>query len=459
MKKITLSLFLALSCVITSQVNAQDFTQNLRAEFQQKLENREISQQDTKWEVTSQHISKVSGIQHIYFNQTLNGIQINGTESDLHILPSGKTLSSSINFIKNASEKVIGSKTPSISASNAVQSAASQLGYTINGPLSELQRKNGPSQEILLSKGGISLSEIPAKLMYALTDANELILAWDISIQEKSQQDWWSLRVNASTGAIVNKENWIVSCEINHDHSEDTQELNYNTNLFDIPNYDELNVNAETGCTECYEVIALPLESPYYGARSIEVQPANAIASPFGWHDTDGAPGAEFTTTRGNNVNAYEDGNNPGYQPDAGTSLDFSGYPFSQIYTGSNQYEDAAITNLFYMNNVFHDIMYQFGFDDVSGNFQENNYGNGGLGSDSVNAEAQDGSGTCNANFGTPPDGGNPTMQMYICGDKDGDFDNLVILHEYTWSFKPFNRWCSSSRLLAKFRANGRRME
>ena len=57
MKKITLSLFLALSCVITSQVNAQDFTQNLRAEFQQKLENREISQQDTKWEVTSQHIS------------------------------------------------------------------------------------------------------------------------------------------------------------------------------------------------------------------------------------------------------------------------------------------------------------------------------------------------------------------------------------------------------------------
>jgi|TARA_R100000479_G_scaffold51000_3_gene24138 extracellular elastinolytic metalloproteinase len=432
MKKITLSLFLLLSCAFSTQFYAQDFTQNLRAEFQQKLENREISQQDTKWEVTSQHISKVSGIQHIYFNQTLNGIQINGTESDLHILPSGKTLSSSINFIKNASEKVIGSKTPSISASNAVQSAASQLGYTINGPLSELQRKNGPSQEILLSKGGISLSEIPAKLMYALTDANELILAWDISIQEKSQQDWWSLCVNASTGAIVNKENWIVSCEINHDHSNDTQELNYNTNLFDIPNYDELKANVEEGgCTECYEVFALPLESPYYGSRSVEVQPADDIASPFGWHDTDGTPGAEFTTTRGNNVNAYEDGNNPGYQPDAGTSLDFSGYPFSQIYTGANQYEDAAITNLFYMNNVFHDIMYQFGFDDVSGNFQENNYGNGGLGSDSVNAEAQDGSGTCNANFGTPPDGGNPTMQMYICGDKDGDFDNLVILHEY----------------------------
>src|SRR5690606_7618467 len=101
------------------------------------------------------------------------------------------------------------------------------------------------------------------------------------------------------------------------------------------------------------------------------------------------------------------------------------------IYTNANQYEAAAITNLFYMNNVFHDIMYQYGFDEVSGNFQQNNYGNGGLGNDYVNAEAQDGSGTCNANFGTPRDGSNPRMQMYICGDKDGDFDNLVILHEY----------------------------
>ena len=35
-------------------------------------------------------------------------------------------------------------------------------------------------------------------------------------------------------------------------------------------------------------------------------------------------------------------------------------------------------------------------------------------GSDSVNAEAQDGSGTDNANFATPSDGSNPRMQMYL---------------------------------------------
>ena len=431
MKNFTLSLLLAFSCFSFTQLYAQDFTKNLQTAFQQKLENKELSQQDIQWEVTSQHTSRTSGVEHIYFSQILNGIQVHGTESGIHILPNGKTLSTTINFFNNASEKAIGVKTPAISARSAVESAATKLGYQVDGSLTELQKKNGANQETILSDGGISLSNIPAKLTYQKTESNSLVLAWDISIQEKSQQDWWSVRLDATTGAIVDKSNWMVNCGIDHDHSNHIQEMNFNTNLYDIPNYDELKNNTEAGCTECYEVIALPLESPYYGPRSIQVQPADAIASPFGWHDTDGAVGAEYTVTRGNNVNAYEDGDNSGYQPDAGASLEFTAYPFNQIYTNSNQYEDAAITNLFFMNNIFHDIMYQYGFDDVSGNFQENNYGNGGAGSDSVNAEAQDGSGTCNANFGTPPDGGNPTMQMYICGDKDGDFDNLVILHEY----------------------------
>ena len=76
--------------------------------------------------------------------------------------------------------------------------------------------------------------------------------------------------------------------------------------------------------------------------------------------------------------------------------------------------------------------------DEAAGSFQENNYGNGGVGGDSVNAECQDEAdlaatqfNRCNANFGTPTDGFNPRMQMYICNSRDGDFDNGVIVHEY----------------------------
>ncbi|WP_068761276.1 M36 family metallopeptidase [Aequorivita soesokkakensis] len=431
MKKVTRSLFLAVMCAFSGTMVAQNFSGAIDQQLNHFVEQNELLPQDVQWQVTSETVSSTSGVQHVYYRQLFNGIEIYGTESSIHLLSNGQVISKDSRFIKNTTQKLVGSNSPALTATQAVQAAAAQLNYSISQPLTILEGSHGIDRETLLSDGGISLSPIPAKLMYALTETNELVLTWDISIQEKSQQDWWSLRIDANTGTIVNRANWMVSCAMHHDHSNDVKEMNFNTNLYDIPNYAELKGAAEAGCVECYEVIALPLESPYYGARTVEVQPADATASPFGWHDTNGVAGAEFTTTRGNNANAYEDGNNSGYQPDAGSDLDFIGYPFSQIYTNANQYEDAAITNLFYMNNIFHDIMYQYGFDEAGGNFQENNYGNGGAGSDSVNAEAQDGSGTCNANFGTPPDGSNPTMQMYICGDKDGDFDNLVILHEY----------------------------
>ena len=70
--------------------------------------------------------------------------------------------------------------------------------------------------------------------------------------------------------------------------------------------------------------------------------------------------------------------------------------------------------NLFYLNNVVHDILYRHGFNEAAGNFQVDNFGKGGAGADAVRAEAQDGSGTDNANFATPPDGRKPRMQMYL---------------------------------------------
>src|SRR5262249_40350089 len=71
----------------------------------------------------------------------------------------------------------------------------------------------------------------------------------------------------------------------------------------------------------------------------------------------------------------------------------------------------------------------------VAGNFQTNNFGLGGRGGDPVLAEAQDGSGTNNANFSTPPDGSSGRVQMYLwtgTPQRDGDLDQGVIIHELT---------------------------
>src|SRR5687767_2706493 len=82
-----------------------------------------------------------------------------------------------------------------------------------------------------------------------------------------------------------------------------------------------------------------------------------------------------------------------------------------------------------------HDFSYNLGFTETSRNFQVNNFGRGGLGNDSVRAEAQDGSGTNNANFATPPDGSRPRMQQYLFTspnpDRDSSVDGDVVFHEY----------------------------
>jgi hypothetical protein len=144
---------------------------------------------------------------------------------------------------------------------------------------------------------------------------------------------------------------------------------------------------------------------------------ADPSASPFGWHDTNGVAGPEHTRTRGNNAHAYTDldANNvadAGSDPDGGGGLYFD-FPLD-LSQGPQTYRPAAVTNLFYWNNVIHDVTHGYGFDEPSGNFQVNNYGKGGVGNDDVRAEAQDGSGTNNANFGTGVEGVRPRMQMFV---------------------------------------------
>src|SRR6185503_19902200 len=106
-------------------------------------------------------------------------------------------------------------------------------------------------------------------------------------------------------------------------------------------------------------------------------------------------------------------------------------YPASanpDVYSGA--------VSLFYFNNLNHDYLYSVGVTEQMWNFQFDNFGKGGSGGDGVIAEVQDGSGTDNANMGTPDDGASPHMQMYLFTDggfrrSDGDFDWDVIAHEH----------------------------
>jgi Zn-dependent metalloprotease len=179
-------------------------------------------------------------------------------------------------------------------------------------------------------------------------------------------------------------------------------------------------------------------ESPIHGARQlVSFVGDTTINTTAGWMGTS-------TVTTGNNVEAYldRDANNA---PDTTSGNGLSSghasapdqnftFPFSTTVDPRTQ-QAAVVTNLFYYNNIMHDFSYRLGFTETARNFQTNNYGRGGVGADSVRAEAQDGSGTNNANFATPPDGQRPRMQQYLFTspnpDRDSSMDGDVVFHEY----------------------------
>ncbi len=99
-------------------------------------------------------------------------------------------------------------------------------------------------------------------------------------------------------------------------------------------------------------------------------------------------------------------------------------------------YQQGEVTNGFYWANRYHDRLYRSGFTEAARNFQTDNFSRGGVSNDAVQAEIQDSSGTNNANFATPADGGFGRMQMYLftgpTPDRGGALDADIVLHELT---------------------------
>lgn len=315
--------------------------------------------------------------------------------------------------------------TATLSPAQAVYKAAQDLGLSSSESLEVIAHEN--ANEYLLSKGGISLDEIPVKLVYQPTENGDIRLAWDLSIRSTDGLNWWSVRVDAQNGEVLDLGNWVVSCEFpqNMPTKHSSGKHLHKSKLSSEKSFTLLDDGSQ------YNIFPVPVESPQHGGRSIVTSPANDTASPYGWHDIDGNTGAEFTITRGNNVYAYEnrDGDDQvGYSPNGGPTLNFD-FPLDLDQDPAG-YIDVAVTNLFYMNNIMHDVWYQYGFNEPAGNFQNLNYTTFGQGNDYVIARAQDGADLGpgnNANFATPPDGNHPYMRMYTWDAPPGTSDVVNI--------------------------------
>ena len=386
--------------------------------------------------VSDMYQSKHNGVTHVFFKQRYAGVEVYNALAGVHVMENGKVGFATSRFYPKV-QTLVNTTSASISAYEAIEKAASYLKLDASERLSLLEQEG--SHHFVFDGGAISNSKITVKRTYQVVEDGSLKLAWDFAIDMPINSDYWSLAVDANTGEVLRQHNYTVYCSFGKRGQHQHTDACHAEKAVNFKEVDTAITEAENTSSllmgGTYNVYARPTESPAYGERELLVDPADPVASPFGWHDTDGQEGHEYTITRGNNVHAYQDRNGNGSssndEPDGGEDLIFD-FPID-FNAEPTDYEEAAVTQLFYMINAFHDFTFHYGFDEAAGNFQQRNYTGEGVGFDYVLGEAQDAfappnpddQGLNNANFATPPDGGSGRMQMFLWTRGGSDLLNV----------------------------------
>ena len=395
----------------------------LFAQQQSKLDQalRHLEKNAETWEleaadlldvaVSDEYVAKHNGAHHFYFIQRYAGIPLYTAVNGVHFNRDGEIVFTTNNFEGRLAERV-NTRTPQITPQAAVFAMLDQVG--ISRP-TNLTVKSQLVNKYTFAAGELANSDFDVQLRYYHTDDTEEIrLAWHVAVDVRQSPDYWSILIDAVNGKMLHQHNYTLYCSFGPNRRHVHHAQNCAHQLDDQP---KMNMRPVSMLTDgaAYNVFPIPVESPIHGDRELVTEPSDPVASPYGWHDTDGMAGAEYTITRGNNVHAYLDSANInsslGDEPDGGEDLFFDFY--FDIDDEPENMQESAVTQLFYMNNMMHDITYAYGFTEEAGNFQQRNYTGADGSNDAVQAEAQDGSGTNNANFSTPPDGANGRMQMY----------------------------------------------
>lgn len=308
-----------------------------------------------------------TGITHLRMEQRFNGLTVHGTYVKAAVNNRGEL----VHLIENIAPAPAAAPTPATVSELQALSAAMARVHPGEQATFQARARNGNTATFA---GGAFFHSDPTVTMVAVPMS-------DGSMAVGFLVETWSKQKNLLHHTLVSGDGRVLEVEV--------RTANDSYNVF--------------------------IEDPSKGPQTIVSGPgAGNAESPNGWLNK----GSQKTINiSGNNVNAYLDAVSDN-SPDSGGSPVSKGNFLTAANLATAPATTAnravAVQNLFYLNNVIHDVLYRHGFDEAAGNFQFNNFGKGGGYYDPVLAEAQDGGGMDNANFATPPDGSRPRMQMYL---------------------------------------------
>ena len=368
--------------------------------------------------VKRDYVTAHNGLHTVIWEQTLDDIPVFDGLMIGHTARNGELVSISSHFVPDAARAAnVGTpgratltSSPLISVAEAVARAASNLGADLNvDALIPVSQPQGAEKNQKFKSDRLR-GEARAHLVWFALNKDSMRLCWRVQLTVRSRGELYSVLVDAETGEVV-----VRRCLTNY-----ITDATYNvfTSESPAPMLPGLSIPGTT-------------QAALTNRQLVTLSALSTNASPNGWiNDGD-------TETKGNNVDAHTDLNSDDLPDLPRPSATNRVFDFPIDFTQSpGTYREAAVVQLFYWCNWYHDRLYDLGFTEAAGNFQDDNFGRGGAGGDAVQADAQDGSGVDNANFSTPADGEPGRMQMYVFidpePDRDGDLDATVILHEHT---------------------------
>ncbi len=355
-----------------------------------------------------------NGVTHLTLQQQVNGIEVFGARMSVHITRAGEVFAANGELIPQAARAAKLAR-PRLTANTALELAADSVGLKLKAAPSSLEVAGAEQQQTFTPTAELARAA-NARLVYFPLAADKLALAWEVEVWPADSPDAYLTIIDAERGSLLYRRN--LTC-----YEGEPRGLVFTG---ESPRPNNPNTNDKPPTVERQDVLFRP--APFAGNTIFAANDKH-----FDWW-----AGKMPTELMGNNVDAYLDRNNDD-KPDLPALQSSNGnFPFPLDLTKAPTNADnqkAAQVNLFYWANRFHDILYAFGFTETAGNFQTENFGLGGQGSDAVQADAQDGSGFNNANFTTPPDGRAGRVQMFLWNGSpqlDGSLDQTIILHELT---------------------------
>lgn len=371
--------------------------------------------------IKDQYRSEHNQVEHIHLAQTYKDIELNSSSINLAFLPDGRIYNVGHHLTSLDQIKFSDSKSK-VTPETAIRAASASLGISSRSTtsISRYTDKGIP----LFAKVDIALQDIQTEQVYLQTSPGEYTLVWKLLIESAQNGHLYQSYVDAVSGKHISNDELTLSCSFENGYLEHEHTCAEDMSIMTTPSI------AITGVTSQYRVLPLTVESPNHGSFELVSGAEDPVASPMGWHDTDGIAGAEFTNTRGNNVYAFLDRNydeSPDQEFDGGPDLIFD-YPYDANAEPVDN-TGVSVTNLFFWNNIMHDFIYVYGMNEQAGSFQNFNYSGQGAAGDFVNAQAQygaDNPALCgnatgaaadcinNAFFNPVPDGFNGRMVMYV---------------------------------------------